>query len=120
MEDLGSALQTWEDMVDRYNNKNANVGAVELDDDIKCSAVESMTLENFERHLNLNARRLKKYGDVPVESHAYFESCTGNILKTRTREVASRAGSCDDLMEVDLSCHNRQIQGQEQRERQRK
>ena len=64
MEDLGAALQTLEEMVARYNKKTANVEAVELADGIKCSAVESMVLENLERHLQLNARRLKKYDKI--------------------------------------------------------
>ena len=85
MEDLGSALQTWEDMVDRCNKKNAKVGEVELADDIKCSAVESTVSENLERQLQLNARRLKKYDDVRFEIYAYFESRTGKIAKPRTR-----------------------------------
>ena len=34
MEDLGSAVQAWEDTVDQYNRKNAEVEAVELADDI--------------------------------------------------------------------------------------
>ena len=42
MEDPGSLLQILEEMVGRYNKKNTKVGEVELADDIKCSAVESM------------------------------------------------------------------------------
>ena len=35
IEDLASALQTLEEVVDRYDKKNAEVGEVELADDIK-------------------------------------------------------------------------------------
>ena len=47
-----------------------------------------MVPASAEGHLQLNARRLKKYGDVRVEIYAYFESCIGNIVEPRTREVA--------------------------------
>ena len=36
--ELGTALEIWEDMVARYNKKNARMGEPELANDIKCSA----------------------------------------------------------------------------------
>ena len=63
-----------QELVARYNKQNAKVEEVELADDIQCSAVESVVLENLERHLRLNAMRLKRYDDVGVDIYAYFES----------------------------------------------
>ena len=82
-EDPGSALQTWEQKVDRHNKKDANVGEVQLVDDIKCSAVESIVPESLEHHLQLNARRPKKH-DMRVGIYVYFDSCTGKIVKPKT------------------------------------
>ena len=86
MEELGSALQVWEDMVARYNKKNSKIGDPELADDIKCSAVEAMVPESLERHLQLNAMRLKRYEDVRMEVYSYFEACTGKVARPSVRE----------------------------------
>ncbi len=58
MEEHGVALQTWEDMVARYKKKNARLHQPELPDDIKCSALEALVLEELERHLQMNVARL--------------------------------------------------------------
>ena len=47
-------------MVARYSKKNAKVREAELAHDMNCSAVESMVSDNLERHLQQNAKRLKK------------------------------------------------------------
>ena len=86
-------LQTWEDMVACLNEKITNVGEVSLADDIKCSAVESMVAQSLDRHLQLNARRLKIYDEVRVEIGACFESCSGKVVRPRTRDVASHKQS---------------------------
>ena len=91
MEDLGSALQAWEEMVARYNNKNAKIGEVGLADDIQCSAAESMFRESLQRHLQLNARRLKRYDEVRTEIYAYPESCTCGESENSRRGIHSRS-----------------------------
>ena len=107
IQDLGSALQAWKKWLVDTTKKNAKVGQVELADDIKCSAVESMVPENLECHLQLNARRLKKYDDVRFEIYVYVESCTGKILKPRTHEVASKTGSGDSLVKGKSKSHSK-------------
>ena len=48
----------------RYNQKNAKIGEADFADDIKCGAVLSTVPENLERHLQLNARRPKRFDEV--------------------------------------------------------
>ena len=91
---------------------------MELADDRTCSAVTSMVPENPERHLQLNATRLKRYDEVRVEIFEFFESRTRKIVRPRTREVASKAGSGDDPMDVE-SLITGNYKGEQQREKQR-
>ena len=86
-------------MLDR-TGKNAKIGEVELAEDIKCSAVESIVPERLERHLQLNAGQLKRYDEVRVEIYAYFESCTGKVVRPRTRDESSKAGSGYDPIDT--------------------
>ena len=51
MEDLGSALQTWDATFPRISKKSAKLGEVERADDTKGSAVESTVPESLESHL---------------------------------------------------------------------
>ena len=60
MEDLGSAMQMGKKWLRDATKLNAKIGEVELADDIKCNAAESMIQESVERHLQLNPRRSQR------------------------------------------------------------
>ena len=85
LDELGTALEPWEDMVCRYNKKNARLGQAELPNDIRCSALESTVPEELEKHLQLNAARLVKYDDMRVEVLTFFEASTGKQLRVNVR-----------------------------------
>ena len=87
MEDHGSDLQTWGEMVARYNKQNAKIGA----DDIKCSAVESMAPKNIKPFLQLHARRFKKNDAARIDIYAYFVSCTGEVVKSESTRSGIRS-----------------------------
>ena len=76
-------------------------GGVELADDTKCGAAETKVLECLERHSQLTARGLKRYDEVRVEIYADFELRTSNVVRPRTRDMASHSRSCDCPMDVD-------------------
>ena len=101
MEALDSALQTWEEMVTRHNQKNANIGAVERAEDIKCRAVGAIVRESLKRRLQLNARRVKICRETRIiEVFSFFESCTGKVVRPRTRDESSKAGSGYDPIDT--------------------
>ena len=101
LDELGTALQTWEEMVSRYNKKNAKLGEAQISDDFLCSAVEAMVPEELERHLQLNGARLPKYADVRAEVLAFFEVRTGKQVKTGLREQMSHAKTTTVPMDLD-------------------
>jgi len=100
IEDLGAALETWEDMVSRYNKKNTRLKQAELPDDIKCSALEAMVPEELERHLQMNAARLSKYEDMRHEIVMFFETMTGKQLRVNVKNQMPGQGGASP-MEVD-------------------
>ena len=109
MKELGSALQTWEEMVYRCNKKNTTVGEVEHADDIKCSAVELMVLDNLERHLQLHARRLKNDDDVRSGICAESNRQAKDIVKA-IHSLMDTGQAVVGPMSVHLKHHQRQMQ----------
>ena len=100
VEDIGNALQVWEKMVDRYDQRSSLKGEPRLSEDLKCSAVEGMMPEDLEKHLQLNANRLQKYEEMKEEIQRYFETHTGKSIKTSVKEtMATSSGMAP--MEVD-------------------
>ena len=89
MEDLGSALQTWEAMVARYSKKNARVGEVDIADNIKCSAIESTVPENLERHLRDDSRNtmMCESRSMRTTSRALARSCDQERVNLHQRQV---------------------------------
>eukprot|EP00959_Pyramimonas_sp_CCMP1952_P099463 2079355-Pyramimonas_sp.AAC.1 len=77
IEELGAALQTWEAMVTSYNKKAQKLGEAQIADDFLASALEAMVPEELEKHLQLNASRLKKCANVRAEVVQYYETRTG-------------------------------------------
>ena len=104
LEELGTALETWEDMVSRYDKKNARTGQPELPNDIKCSALEALVPEELEKHLQLNASRLSQYEDMRTEVLMFFETLTGKQLKVNVRNQMPKDGpqpmDVDSLMSL--------------------
>ena len=86
VEELGTALQTWEGMVTAYNKKAQKLQEAQIADDFLASALESMVPEELERHLQLNASRLRRYADMRTEVVQYYEQRTGKALKISVRD----------------------------------
>ncbi|CAK0830015.1 unnamed protein product [Prorocentrum cordatum] len=92
MDELGSALQTWEEMVSRYNKKSLKLGEPAIADDFLCSALEALVPDDLEKHLQLNASRLKKYNDMRQEVMTYYETRTGKLVKVTLRDRMPQHG----------------------------
>ena len=87
MEDLGSALQTWEEMVDRHNKK-------------KTPRSEKWNLLTTTKSVQLS----RWFGKIwnATGSSMRDDSRSTMVCELRfTREVASRAGPGDEPMDVD-------------------
>ena len=67
MDNPGSALQTWENMVARHNTKKDKIGEVELAAHIECSAVESIVSQSLEAAPAAACSTLQKYEHMRVE-----------------------------------------------------
>ena len=85
-EELGTALQTWEGMVTSYNKKAFKLNEAVIADDFLASALEAMVPEELEKHLQLNASRLKKFSDMRQEVVQYYETRTGKSVKITLRD----------------------------------
>jgi len=92
LEEVGNALQVWEEMVERYERRGTLRGEPPLAEDIKCSAVEGMMPEELERHLQMNAARLQKYQEMRQEILMFFESRAGRSLRLSVKEAMSHSG----------------------------
>ncbi|CAK0791837.1 unnamed protein product [Prorocentrum cordatum] len=81
MDELGSALQTWEYMVSRCNKKSLKLGEPAVADDFLRSALEAPVPDDLEKHLHLNASRLEKCAEGPHHGRQKFEGYCDNCVK---------------------------------------
>ena len=72
MDNPGSALQTWEDMVAGCDTGEAGIGEVELAAHIECSAVESIVPQSLEAAHAAECSTLQKCEHMRVEIYTYF------------------------------------------------
>ena len=80
--ELGGALEQWEDLVSRYERKKNNAGEYEsVSDDIKMAAMESMVPEDLEKHLLMQRARLNSYDLMREEVVSYVESVIGSKIR---------------------------------------
>ena len=83
LEDLGSAIETWEEKVRAYEARRGPDGErKEMDDDIKTGALQSMCPESLQTHLSMNSKRLTCYAEVRAEITSYIEARVGIRMKT--------------------------------------
>ena len=62
LDDLGAAIETWEEKIRAYEQRRGPDGErKEMDDDIKSGALQSMCPESLQTHLSMNSKRLKDY-----------------------------------------------------------
>ena len=101
IKDLGKGLEAWENLVARYNKKQERLGKPVLDDDVKISAVESLVPEDVEKHLSLNASRMKDYDTVRTEIVNYFETETGRASKISVKSHMASTTNQAAPMEID-------------------
>ena len=82
LEDLGSALERWEELVVRYERRRDDSGRrSQVPEDIKMAALESLVPEDLEKHLFLNQSRLGTYELLRREITSYLEARTGVKMK---------------------------------------
>eukprot|EP00959_Pyramimonas_sp_CCMP1952_P386746 8105352-Pyramimonas_sp.AAC.1 len=67
MDELGSAVQTWEEMVSRCSNKALDHGEPAIAGDFLGSALEALVPDGLEQRLQLNKSRLEKFNDIRQE-----------------------------------------------------
>ncbi|CAK0892634.1 unnamed protein product [Prorocentrum cordatum] len=93
LEEVGTALQLWEEMVTRYNKKQQRLGEAPIADEYLCSALEALVPEDVENHLQMNANRLKKYSDMRAEMVTFYEARTGKKVRVTLQERMKSASS---------------------------
>ena len=93
LEEVGTALQLWEEMVTRYNKKQQRLGEAPIADEYLCSALEALVPEDVENHLQMNANRLKKYSDMRAEVVTFYEARTGKKVRVTLQERMKSASS---------------------------
>ena len=72
LDDLGSAIETWEEKVRAYEARRGPDGErKEMDDDIKTGALQSMCPESLQTHLSMNSKRFRSYVEVRAEITSY-------------------------------------------------
>ena len=71
--ELQAGIERWESYVSRYERKMKD----KLDDEIKLAGLESLVLEELEKHLILNSNRLRTFEDVRLEVVTYVEAKFG-------------------------------------------
>ena len=85
--ELQAGIERWESYVSRY------------DDEIKLAGLESLVLEDLEKHLILNSNRLRTFEDSRLENVTYVEAKFGlRIRDPKPRNTVSRGHS--DPMDV--------------------
>ena len=68
--ELQVAIKTWESYVSRYEKKMKD----KLDDEIKLAGLESLVLEELEKHLILNSKCLRTFEDARLEAVTWRRS----------------------------------------------
>ena len=91
LDDLGSAIETWEEKVRAYEARRGTDGErKELEDNIKTAALQTMCPESLQTHLSMNAKRLTNYTEMRAEITSYIEARVGIRLKTPTSNVREK------------------------------
>ena len=105
LEGLSSALERWEEQVQRYERFRDEEGVRHLlEVDIKLAALEALVPVELERHLQLNASRLATYEASREEVRLYVETRCG--LKVKDQRIiadGSKPRRGPDDMDVDSS-----------------
>ena len=101
--EIQAEIERLESDVSRYEKKLKD----KLDDEIKLAGLESLVLEELEKHLILNSNRLRTFEDARLEVVTYVEAKFG--LRNRDSKPSDTgSGGHSDPMDVDavnsLSC----------------
>ena len=81
LKSLSRDIERWEDQVRNYERrKGADGSRLQLQDDIKCAALEGMCPESLEQHIQMNSHRLLTYSAVRQEVASYLETKIGTQL----------------------------------------
>ncbi|CAK0796647.1 unnamed protein product [Prorocentrum cordatum] len=81
-DELGSALERWEELVARYERRRGRDGVRErLPEDIRMSALESLLPDDLGKHVRLNQSRFAGYNSLRAEVTQYIEQRAGNLVK---------------------------------------
>jgi len=82
LENLGEAMEKWEEQVGRYERRKDSQGKKGyIPDDLKIAIVEDMVPVELETHLLLNADRIETYEECRREISSYIEAKVGLRLK---------------------------------------
>ena len=101
LEELGQALEKWEEMVVRYERRRDDQGRRELvPEAIKMAALESLVPEDMEKHLLMNQSRLGSYELLRREVVAYMEARTG--VRIKAISVQSKKDKTKDPNAMDI------------------
>ena len=91
-----AGIERWESFVSRYQKKMKDM----LDDEIKLAGLESLVLEELEKHLILNSNRWRTFEDARLEVVTYVEAKFGlRIRDSKPSDTGARGHS--DPMDVD-------------------
>ena len=71
--ELQAGIERWESYVSRYEKKLKD----KMDDEIKRAGLESLVLEELEKHLIINSNRLRTFEDARLEIVTYVEAKFG-------------------------------------------
>ena len=94
--ELQAGIERWESYVSRFEKKLKD----KLDDEIELTGLESLVLEELEKHLILNSNRLRTFEDARLEIVTYVEAKFGlRIRDSEPTDTGSRGHS--DPMDVD-------------------
>ena len=82
LEQLGEAMEKWEEQVNRYEKmKDSKGNRSQLPDDLKIAILEDMVPEVLETHLLLQADRIDTYKECRKEVSSYVEAKIGLRIK---------------------------------------
>ena len=88
-----SGIERWESCASRNEKKLKD----KLDDEIKLAGLEALVLEELEKHLILNANRLRTFENARLEFATYVEAKFGSRIRdSKTSDTGTRGHSFNE------------------------
>ena len=101
IEDLYSALETWEEHVRQYESRKKQDGSRHiLDEEIKIAVLEHLCPSELEKHLQMNRARFLDYADVRAELITYLETRLGSKMKLS--DASGHTASGHEVVPMDV------------------